>query len=51
MGGKEWLVIVDGGRENKLDDKMEILLKEWKWVGVDLEFEILKKFHKTSQVL
>jgi len=47
LGGEEQWFLVDGGKkENKLNHS-----KEWKWVKVDLELEILKNVHKTSQVL
>jgi hypothetical protein len=37
--------------ERRIIDWMIVVpLKEWKWVGVDLELEILEKFHKTTWV-
>jgi hypothetical protein len=35
----------------RIDWIIVIPLKEWKWVGVDLELEILENVHKTFQVL
>jgi phosphopantetheinyl transferase len=34
--------------KRKIDSMIVILLEEWKRIGVDLELEILKKFHKLS---
>jgi hypothetical protein len=50
LGGKEWWVLVDGGkRENRLDHSSTFEIM--KWIEVDLELEILKNVHKTSRVL
>ncbi len=50
LGGKEWLILIDGeNKDNILDDN--ITFERMEMNRVDLEVEILEKFHKTYQVL